>query len=155
MKYFLLSILLLTTKIIFCQIMPNDMLKIHRMNFDEFETFALQHKFEFNESITNDNYKELTFVNYINDDVHLLTLTIYNDSSKIVSYSPINGNEMLKIKNWISQNGFKFTKSDNGIPDGFSQSHMNWYKKNDYSFSLMTAIKNNKIYYNITLSKDY
>lgn len=153
MKYILLFTIILTSKISFCQINPDSLINILSMNFNQFETFSLMNKFEFNEHEKTKNGESLTFEKHNGIDTTKLSLYIDDSSTfiRVLSYELINKEEFLSIKNFLIQNGKFEMTSFQDFFEGCSQTLNNYYHYNSWKFVLTSAKKNNRIYYYITI----
>lgn len=112
----------------------SDMVKMNKMNNDDFDTYITQIGFKYYE-YENDEYKKSTsYIRDSKDNVEYITKFDYSIERKhktMVSYQTTNSKMYLKFKNELKQFGYVF--QENGADE--NGSFMN-YKKGKIECSL-------------------
>lgn len=153
MKILLIFTFVLTSKISYCQIQPDELINVLLMNFNQFETFSLENKYEFYEHELDGNFEILTYEKHNGIDTNKITLHINTSNSNVraLIYELFIKEEFLSIKKFLIQNGTFENTSFQNFFDGYNQTVTNYYIYNTWKFALTTTKKNNKIYYFIAL----
>jgi hypothetical protein len=153
MKILLIFTFVLTSKISCCQIQPDELINVLLMDFNQFETFSLENKFELYEHELDGNFEILTYEKHNGIDTNKLTLQINTSSSfvRLLNYQLSIKEDFLSIKKFLIQNGTFENTSFQNFYDDYNQTVTNYYVYNTWKFALTTAKKNNKIFYSITL----
>lgn len=113
-KYiFVICLFLFTFFSSYSQVTLNDMIKIHSMNIDEFETFCLKNNFEINEIIDTGLISGITYVKgFGNETRYIHFYKKYIRLDKRISYETSDNNEILTFKKNLNDLGFKIIESD-------------------------------------------
>lgn len=108
MKYVFPLLLVCSSFFSFSQITPTEMMKIYKMDMDQFETYSLNKGYEFSNTKDNENLFGVTYTKGLGTNTKYLTLyTRHFVDGIMVRYQTSNNNEFASFKNALKVNGFK------------------------------------------------
>ena len=146
MKYIFSILLIFSFNLSFGQMTPSEMMKIYKMDFDQFETYSIGKGYKF-DNLKNDEYRYghcYTKGNRYNTK-YLTLCNPYFDEGVKVTYQTSNSNEYLNFKNQMIKLGFVLYSKDD-----FNDEPYKVYRNNKYQIYLFTMKDN---IFEISLSK--
>ena len=151
MKYIFSLFLVFSFIFSFGQINPSEMFKIYEMNFDQFETYALNKGYEIDEPVNQDGLHGVRYVKglgYNRSYISLYDVFVFN--RKTVDYQLKNSNQFLNFKTQLKNMGFRLYSSENYTGKDGDKSLHNIYRNKIWEFSI-NSIQGG--YYEINLRK--
>jgi len=107
MKYILFIFFICSSYFSFGQMTVSEMMKIYKMDMDQFETYALSKGYKFNELVNDENSYGHEYIKGYSENTKYLTLYSSFFSRGInVNYQTSNTNEYLNFKNQLKNLGF-------------------------------------------------
>ena len=153
MKYIFSLLLVCSSYLSFGQMTVSDLIKIHSMNVDQFETYAIKKGFSFESIKINNEYKHESYVYLKGKGVntrYLVLYTKYFDAGKNVLYQTSNSSEFLNIKKEIKKKEFTLINEEVNEGNLFRK-----YRNNKYEITLVNGKTKteNEIYFEINLNE--
>jgi hypothetical protein len=157
MKFILLLFLSISTTNLMSQISVSELIKIQKMNSDQFESYALNRGYELEEVEDNDNVNGVTFTKGVGKNTKYLSLysTFYSSGITVV-FQTSNTTEFINFKSQLSNFGFKFYKKETFTPsDENYTSQVNEYRSSQYEIHIHSIPPHDgqSIKYEISLNK--
>ena len=134
MKYFITLSLLCVTIFSFGQMSLSEIIKVNKMDMDQFETYAISKGYEFHKFQKDENYNGQSYVKGTGKSTKYLTLyDSYFSYGTNVTYQTSSSTELLNIKNQLKSLGFNFFNSGTS-----GESQYKEYKNSKYELSIYT-----------------
>jgi hypothetical protein len=138
----------------FSQMTFTDILKIYKMDMDQFEEYAISRGYEFYKFKKDENMNGVSYTKGVGKETKYLTLyDYYFGDRKNVNFQTSSSSELLRIKTEMKKSGYTLYESyfikDNVKCDD--------YKKGVFQLSIFTGIstdENNYVTYEIGFSKN-
>jgi hypothetical protein len=135
MKYIFSLLLIFSFNISFGQMTVSEMMRVYKMDLDQFETYSISKGFQFLEVTSNENYFGHKYGKGPGKNTKYLTLyTNFFKHGKYLTYQTSNSNEYLNFKNDLKSKGFivSSTKSFEGSIEKI-------YMLNKWEFTIYTG----------------
>lgn len=108
MKLILSFLLIFSIHACFGQMTINEIIKVYKLNMDQFEEYAVEKGYEFNKYDRNDDYNGVGYAKGVGKQTKYLT---FYDSwfsyGKNINYQISNQNEVFSLKKQLKETGFK------------------------------------------------
>lgn len=125
MKFVFTLLLISFSSVSFSQMTFNDIIKIYKMDMDQFEEYAIIRGYDFFEFIREDKRNGVSYTKGEGKETRYLNLCdIYLDYGKTVQFQTGVSSEILRIKTEIKKYGYKlydsyFLENKNTKVDGY------------------------------------
>jgi len=114
MKYILFFLLVSISSLSFCQTNISEMMKVYTMNFDQFETFALNKGYKFKDILDTNDQLEVSYVKGLGSNTKYIKLDLRSFGfGNRVTYQTASSAEFAKFKNEFINIGFKLVETTN------------------------------------------
>ena len=114
MKYIFSLLFVCSSYFSISQINPSEMFKIYDMNFDQFESYALNKGYEIDEPVDKNGLHGVSYVKGLGNNRSYISLyDVFVVNEKTVNYQIKNSNEFLKFKTQLKNMGFKLYSTEN------------------------------------------
>jgi hypothetical protein len=114
----------------------SEIMKIYKMDADQFETYAIRNDFEFDEMKDDSSYHGYKYSKGTEKQTKYLQLfDNFNNYGVYVLYQTSDDKEYLNFKNQLKEFGFKFNKIDS-FKENNQTTQINIYKNKDFEIHL-------------------
>ena len=140
MKYIFSLLFVFSYYFSFGQINPSEMFKIYEMDFDQFESYALNKGYEIDEPVNKDNLHGVSYVKGLGNNRYYISLyDVFVVNEKAVDYQLKNSNEFLKFKTQLKNMGFKLYSTENVTHENGEKTLHNIYRNKIWEYSIHSA----------------
>ena len=141
MKYIFSILLIFSFNISFSQMTVSEMMRVYKMDMDQFETFAINKGYKFYKFQKDENTYGHTYKKGYGENIKYLTLySRFYSKGIYVYYQTSNSNEYLIFKNQLKNFGFVLTPS---IEEVFRENPYKVYRNKTYEIDITTGNNGN------------